>query len=172
MRSIRRAVPMMLLGLSLMCAAAPTAAARSTNPPPPPTSPSPAIRLTGECLERIAHATGATVEDIRDRTHFTIRRIAELHHQGAPAGAIVQAGENGKAAINARAAAGADRVTTEAANCLAALQQMNAPQQFIDAINAAKSRSLDAIGRARTNGREAIDRAVARATGPASATVE
>lgn len=171
MNLIRRAVPLMIVGLSVLAAVPPMASAQGSNPPPSGTLP-PGARLTGECLERIAHATGETANDIGDRTRMTVRRIADLHRQGAPAAAIVQAGENGKMVINARAAAGAARVNTEAAACLAALQQISAPQQFADAINAAKTRSHEAIERARAAGNRVINEAVTRATGPTSPTVE
>ena len=167
MQKMRGLIPAVMTSVAL--AASAPALAQSAPPPPPAPGPQapPGLRLTGECLTNIARITGDTVRDVGNRTRETIERIVTLRHNGAPPPVIAQAGENGKALIALRAAAGKGALNAEADRCLQMLQQIGAPQAFAEAIARARGGANEAIDRAKQAADRAINEAVARATAPA-----
>ena len=83
------------------------------------------------CVERIGNRVERAREGISGTRSRTLARIRELDEGGAPDAVIVHAGQEGREAINLRAADAQRDVTQIAEGCVERLEALEAPPPLI-----------------------------------------
>ena len=90
-----------------------------------------------ECIERIGNRAERAREGISNVRSRTLGVIRELNEGEAPDAAIVHAAQEGKEAINVRAADAQRDVTQIAQRCIDELESLEAPQALINQVRRA-----------------------------------
>ncbi len=122
-----------------------------------------AERIARACVTALHSTADKHSEAVQQTTRQTVRAIKSLDGDGAPDRAIIAAGARGIKEVEGLSRRASARAANLREDCVQALRRLNAPQEFIDRVNAAARAATVSIGDSADRAEQVIRRAVAEA---------